>query len=193
MATWILIAAVVGAGTASPAPRLAPEKVRAALEWGRSASDDDLKQYELKTAETWSADFDTPFLRVAQLSAAVARRGKVLTPEDVPERSLDEEWHLYLHARQADGTPTSLPNFEYVMLLRPVGEGRSETVLPTSIDRFVRQVPIPGYYGPARVAQSVRASFPAGSLVAGGELRVVLHGGRVESIPIDAALLTRVK
>jgi hypothetical protein len=193
MATWILIAAVVGGAAAAPSPRLAPEKVREALEWGRGATEDDLKQYELRTAENWSADFDTPFLRVGQLAAALARRGKVLLPEDVPERSLDDEWHVYLHARQADGTPTSLPNFEYVTVLRPVGEGRSESVLPISLNRFVRQVPIPGYFGPARVAQSVRAAFPAGSLVPGGELRVVLHGGRVESIPIDAALLARVK
>jgi hypothetical protein len=190
----VLLLVAGGSTMSAPAPKvLSSERVRAALEWGRTAGEDELKQYELKTTDTWSVDFDTPFLRVAQLSAAVARRGKVLVERDVPDRSSSEEWHVYLHARQPDGAPTTLPNFEYVMLLRPVGEGRSESVLPTTVDRFVRQVPIPGYFGPARVAQSVRASFPAGSLVAGGELRVVLHGGRVESIPLDAELLSRVK
>ncbi len=174
-------------------PKLAPEKVRAAVEWGRGASEDELKQYELKTADTWSADFDTPFLRIAQLSGSLARRGKALAESDVPEKFVSDELHVYLHARQVDATPTTLPSFEYVMLVRPAGEGRIETVLPTSVDRFVRQVPIPGYYGPARVARSVRASFAPGALVAGGELRIVLQGGRVETIPIEAALLARIR
>jgi hypothetical protein len=188
----ILIAAW-GAQGAAPLATLAPEKVRAAIEWGRAAGEDEIKQYQLKTTDTWSADFDTPFLRVAQLSAAMTRRGKVLTESEVPDKFVSDELHVYLHARQADATPTPLPNFEYVMLVRPAGEGRIETVLPTSVDRFVRQVPIPGYYGPARVARSVRASFPPSALVAGGELRVVLQGGRVETIPIEAALLARIR
>ncbi len=172
---------------------LPPEKIRAAIEWGRGASEDELKQYELKTSDTWSADFDTPFLRVAQLSASLARRGKVLAEDDVPDKFVGDEVHVYVHARLAEGAPGSLPNFDYVMLARPTADGRSETVLPTAVDRFVRQVPTPGYYGPARVAQSVRASFPSTALMAGAELRVVLRGGRVESVPIGAALLARVR
>ncbi len=194
MPAWAVILAVVwGAAPQVPA-KLAPEKVRAAIEWGRGASEDEVKQYELKTTDTWSADFDTPFLRVAQLAASLARRGKLLSENDVPEKFVSDEVHVYLHARQTDATaPASLPNFEYVMLVRPAGEGRVETVLPTNLDRFVRQVPIPGYYGPARVARSVRASFPAGALVAGGELRVVLQGGRVEAIALEPALLARAR
>jgi hypothetical protein len=167
--------------------------VREAIEWGRSASEADLKQYELKTAANWQVDFDTPFLRVAQLSAAMTRSGKVLVESDVPEKFLVDEVHLYVHARQAGGTPGALPNFEYVMISRPAANGRSESVLPTALDRFVRQVPIPGHYGPARVAQSVRARFPRDALKPGGEVRVVLHGGGIESIPIETAALARVR
>lgn len=194
VAGLLLSAAVWGAAPAgSPKELLAPEKVREAIEWGREASEAELEQYELKTAENWRADFDTPFLRVAQLSAALARSGKVLLESDVPEKLLADELHVYVHARQAQGEADTLPNFEYVMVMRPVAKGRTETVLPRALDRFVRQVPIPGYYGPARVAQSVRATFRAGALVAGGELRVVLHGGRVEIVPIEAAMLARVR
>lgn len=176
-----------------PRPRLATDKVREAIEWGRRASDADLRQYELKTAENWQVDFDTPFLRVAQLAAGLARGGKDPAESDVPEAVLVEELHVYVHARQAEASATALPNFEYVMVTRPGPNGRTESVLPTALDRFVRQVPIPGYYGPARVAQSVRASFPMGALVPGGEVRVVLHGGSIEAIPIEAAALARVR
>lgn len=194
VASLLVAAAAWGAAPAgSPKELLAPEKAREAIEWGRDASEAELEQYELKTAENWGADFDTPFLRVAQLSAALTRSGKVLLESDIPEKLLANELHVYVHARQAQSAPDALPNFEYVMIVRPVANGRTETVLPRTLDRFVRQVPIPGYYGPARVAQSVRASFPAGALVPGGELRVVLHGGSVESIPIEAALLARVR
>lgn len=194
VAGLLLLATAWGASPAgSPKELLAPEKVREAIEWGREASEAELEQYELKTADNWRADFDTPFLRVAQLSAALARSGKVLLESDVPEKLLANELHVYVHARQAQSALDGLPNFEYVMVVRPVANGRTETVLPRALDRFVRQVPIPGYYGPARVAQSVRASFPPGTLMAGGELRVVLHGGSVEAISIEAAMLARVR
>lgn len=190
----LLLLLSAGSATAGPpTPRLSAEKVREAIEWGRAASESDLAQYGLQTAENWEVDFDTPFLRVAQLAAALARSGKVLLENDVPEKFLVDEVNVYVHARRAEGSSAALPNFEYVTITRPAVNGRSERVLPTSVDRFVRQVPIPGYFGPARVAQSVRASFPRGALVAGGEVRVVLHGGAIESIPIEAAALARVR
>jgi len=190
---WLLLAASNAMAGRAPRSLLSADKVREAIAWGRSASEAELEQYELKTADTWRVDFDTPFLRVAQLAAALARSGKVLTESDVPEKVLVDEVHVYVHARQAEDSSRALPNFEYVMITRPAAEGRSESVLPTALGRFVRQVPIPGYYGPARVAQSVRASFPIDALKPGSEVRVVLHGGAIESIPIEAAALARVR
>ena len=189
----LLLAGWSAAAAGPPRPPLPADKVRAAIEWGRRASEAELKQYELKTAANWQVDFDTPFLRVAQLAAALERSGKVLMESDVPEKFLVDELHVYVHARQAEGSSTALPNFEYVMVTRPAANGRSESVLPTALDRFVRQVPIPGYYGPARVAQSVRASFPIKTLVPSGELRMILHDNNIESIPIEATALTRVR
>lgn len=193
IACVLLLLSAGSAWAGPPTPRLSAENVREAIEWGRAASEADLAQYGLKTAENWQVDFDTPFLRVAQLAAALARSGKVLLESDVPDKFRADEVHVYVHARQAEASSAALPNFEYVTVTRPAGDGRTERVLPISLDRFVRQVPIPGYYGPARVAQSVRASFPRGALVAGGEVRVVLHGGAIESIPIEAAALARVR
>lgn len=193
MMSLVLISSGVAAAAGPADRRPGPDNVRAAIEWGRVASEAELAQYELKTAESWRVDFDTPFLRVAQLAGAMARRGEVLLESDVPERLLADEVHVYVHARQAQGSPGALPNFEYVMLTRRTEDGRTETVLPKALDRFVRQVPIPGYYGPARVAQSVRASFPSDALVPGGELRVVLHGGGIETILIEPAALARAR
>lgn len=171
---------------------LAPERVRAAMEWGRSASEDDLKQYEIKTAADWRADFDTPYLRIAQLAGNSQRHAKELAPSDIPESYLTDEVHVYVHARQDDPS-APLPSFEYLMLARPGAQGRLELVLPTSFERFVRQVPIPGYYGPARLAHSVRAAFPSAALVAGSELRIVMQGGAIMSTTIEAKQLARVR
>lgn len=162
------------------------------MDWGRTATENDLRQYELKTASDWRADFDTPYLRVAQLAAASQRHGKDLAPSDVPDSYRLDEVHVYVHARQDDPT-APLPSFEYLMLARPAAQARLELVLPTSFERFVRQVPIPGYYGPARLAHSVRASFPSAALVAGSELRIVVQGGAIMSVTIDAKQLARVR
>jgi hypothetical protein len=171
---------------------LAPERVRAAMEWGRSASEDDLRQYEIKTAADWRADFDTAYLRVAQLAGTSQRHAKELAPSDIPDSYLADEVHVYVHARQ-DNPTAPLPSFEYLMLARPAAQGRMELVLPTSFERFVRQVPIPGYYGPARLAHSVRAAFPSTALVAGSELRIVMQGGAIMSTTIEAKQLARVR
>lgn len=192
----IVLALLVGATTlakAGPPPRLAPERVREAIEYGRSAVESQLAQYEIKTADTWLVNCDTAFLRVAQLAASLQKTQKTLVEAEVPDAFASNEVHVYVHARfQAQAR--SLPNIDYVMLVRPVGNGRLETVLPRSLDRFVRQVPPdPSYFGPARIAKSVRAAFPPQALQAGGHVRIVFEGGAIETVPLDEALLARIK
>jgi hypothetical protein len=189
--TLLLLGATFGA--AAPAAALPSERVREAIEFGRSATSDQLGQYELKTADTWLVNFDTPFLRIAQLSASLRRSEKTLAEADVPVTFAANEIQVYVHARFHEDA-RSLPNVENVMILRPAGNGRSETVLPHDVDRFVRQVPSDKpYWGPARISRSVRASFPADALKAGGELRILFEGGRIETVPIDPAVLARVR
>jgi hypothetical protein len=195
MSTWVnlfLAASTLGA-TAAASTALPSARVREAIEFGRSAPSDQLGQYELKTADTWLVNFDTPFLRIAQLSASLRKSEKTLAEADVPITFSANEIQIYVHARFQENA-RSMPNVEYVTILRPAGNGRSETVLPRDVDRFVRQVPSDKpYWGPARISKSVRASFPADALQAGGELRILFEGGRIESVTIDPALLARVR
>jgi len=97
-----------------PTPRLSAEKVREAIEWGRSCVRGRSRAIRLEDRENWQVDFDTPFLRVAQLAAALARSGKVLLESDVPDKFRADEVHVYVHARQAEASSATLPNFEYV-------------------------------------------------------------------------------
>lgn len=192
----IVLALLIGGTTlakpAPPPPRLAPERVRAAIEYGRGAGESQLAQYEIKTADTWLVNCDTAFLRVAQLAASQQKSQKTLAESEVPDAFASNEVHVYVHARFQAQT-RSLPNIDYVMLARPVGS-RLETVLPRSLDRFVRQVPPdPTYFGPARIAKSVRAAFLPQALQAGGHLRIVFEGGAIETVPLDEALLARIK
>jgi len=192
----IVLAMLVGATTlakTAPPPRVAPERVREAIEFGRSAGEARLAQYEIKTAETWLVNCDTAFLRIAQLAASMQRSEKTLIESEVPDAFAANEVHVYVHAR-FQAAARNLPNIDYVMLARPTGGGRLETVLPRSLDRFVRQVPPdPSYFGPARIAKSVRAAFPPQALVAGGHVRIVFEGGAIETVPLDEALVARIK
>lgn len=193
----IVLALLVGATTltqaAPPPPRLAPERVREAIEYGRGANESQLAQYEIRTADTWLVNCDTAFLRIAQLAASMQKSQKTLVESEVPDAFASNEIHVYVHARFQPQT-RSLPNIDYVMLARPVAGGRLETVLPRSLDRFVRQVPPdPSYFGPARIAKSVRAAFLPQALQAGGHVRIVFERGAIETVPLDEALLARIK
>src|SRR6185503_6775415 len=70
-AAWLCLpgpASVAEPPRPAPAPkrgpaRLPPAEVQAAIAWGRQASRQDLEQYVLKVAPTWTLNYDTPFLR----------------------------------------------------------------------------------------------------------------------------------
>ncbi len=186
-----LVALAVLAAPAGPAS-LPPERVQAAVDFGRTAPDEQLKQYRLADSEGFEVNFDTPFLRVAQLAAALRKEGKPLPLDEVPERLVRDEVNVYVHARYREGV--ELPNVEYVSVMRPGADGRPELVPSRAVDRYVRQVPRePGYFGPARVAGSVRAAFPSSAFVPGAQLRILFADRSLQTVTLDAARLANVR
>lgn len=186
LAALALLAAPSGPGS------LPPERVQAAIEFGRTAPDEQLKQYRLADSEGFEVNFDTPFLRVAQLAAALRKEGKPLPLDEVPDRLVRDEVNVYVHARYREGV--ELPNVEYVSVMRPGADGRPELVPSRSVDRYVRQVPRePGYFGPARVAGSVRAAFPSSAFVPGAQLRILFADRSLQTVTLDAAKLANVR
>jgi hypothetical protein len=189
------------AARAEPPPRgivreMTGERVREAIAWGESAPEKDLEQYGLKTDRTWLVNFDTPFLRVAQFARAMKIQNQPVTEAEVPAKLVADELHLYAHARidtSGEGSAT-LPNIEYLMIMKPNPDAPSETILPLAVQSFVRRVPADeNFWGPTRIARSVKAVFPLHALVAGNEVRVTFEGGAVESIRIAPEVLARVR
>ncbi len=192
MVVVLLVLALLAAPSASAPGALSPERVKAAIEFGRGAPDEQLRQYRLADSEAWEVNFDTPFLRVAQLAAALRKEGKPLLLEEVPDRLVRDEVNVYVHARYGEGS--AVPNVEFVSVMRPGADGRPELVPSRSVDRYVRQVPRePGYYGPARVAGSVRAAFPASAFVPGAQLRILFADRSVQIVTLDVARLANVR
>jgi hypothetical protein len=172
------------------------ERIREAIAWGESAPEKELEQYNMKTERTWLVNFDTPFLRVAQLARAMKIQNQPITEADVPPKAAAEELHVYAHARidtSSDG-PASLPNLEYIIITKPNVDAPSETILPLSVQSFVRRVPTDdNFWGPTRIARSVKAVFPLRALAVGNEVRVTFEGGVVRSIRIPPEVLARVR
>jgi hypothetical protein len=186
----VLLLAVLAAP--KPTGALAPDRVQAAIDFGRTAPDGQLGQYRLAETESWEVNFDTPFLRVAQLAAALRKEGKPLPLDEVPDRLARDEVHVYVHARYREGA--QLPSVDHVSVLRPGADKRPELVPARAIDHFVRQVPRePGFYGPARVAHSVRVAFPASALVAGAQLRILFADRSIQTVTVEAAKLAGVR
>jgi hypothetical protein len=195
--TWqatIVLAALFPAATtrAQCATEMTPDRLHEALEWGLTAPETDLEQYPLRTERTWLVNFDTPFLRVAQFSRAMKIQNTPATESDVSPKLAGRELHVYAHARvAAAGGP--LPNIDYVVILRPRPGGASETIHPTSVQSFVRRVPIDADSGPTRIARSVKAVFPLGALAAGNEVRLSFENGGFQTVPITPEALARVR
>ncbi len=185
--------AIAGAAPAG----LGPERVREAIQWGLAASESDLAQYEMKTDRTWLVNFDTPFLRVAQLARAMKIQNTPLTAEDLSPRTTADEVHVYAHARPESATVRgpSLPNIEHVLIVRVREDGGgTEPLSPVSVQSFVRRVPMgDDWSGPTRIARSVKAVFPLGALSPGNEVRLVFEGGGIQSVRITADMLSRVR
>lgn len=171
------------------------ERIREAIAWGQSAPEKDLEQYGILTDRTWLVNFDTPFLRVAQLARAMKIQNQPITEADVSPKVAAEELHLYAHARiDTSDAAASLPNIEYVMIMKPNVGAPSETILPLVVHSFVRRVPTDeNFWGPTRIARSVKGVFPLRALAAGNEVRVTFEGGIVRSVRIPPEVLTRVR
>ncbi len=193
-AAMLLMLPAAFASAAAPA-NLTPERVREAIQWGVSAPESDLAQYEMKTERTWLVNFDTPFLRVAQLARAMKIQNTPLTEADVSPRTTADEVHIYAHARPEGSTVRghALPNIEHVLIVRPREEG-AEPVPPLSVQSFVRRVPMgDDWSGPTRISRSVKAIFPLPALAAGNEVRLIFEGGEMQSVRITPEMLARVR
>ncbi len=197
MRAWqatILLAALFSAATtrAQCAAEMTPDRLHEALAWGLNAPETDLEQYPLPTERTWLINFDTPFLRVAQFSRAMKIQNMPATESDVSPKLAGQEVHVYAHARIVSaGGP--LPNIDYVVILRPHPGGASETILPTSVQSFVRRVPVDADSGPTRIARSVKAIFPLKALAVGNEVRLTFENGTFQTATITPEALTRVR
>jgi hypothetical protein len=193
LAVLVLTMPAIAAG--APAG-LGPERVREAIQWGLTASESDLAQYEMKTDRTWLVNFDTPFLRVAQLARAMKIQNTPLAAEDLSPRTTADEVHVYAHARPENTTGRqSLPNIEHVLIVRVREDGGgTEPLSPVSVQSFVRRVPMgDDWSGPTRIARSVKAIFPLAALAPGNEVRLVFEGGETQSVRITAEMLGRVR
>jgi hypothetical protein len=185
------------ATVAAPPVGLSPERVREAIQWGLAAPEPELAQYEMKTDRTWLVNFDTPFLRVAQLARSMKVQNTPFTAEDVPPRTTADEVHVYAHARPEGATQRgpSLPNIEHVLIVRTREDGAgTEPLSPLSVQSFVRRVPMgDDWSGPTRIARSVKAVFPLHVLAPGNDVRLVFESGETQTVRITAEMLSRVR
>lgn len=172
---------------------MSPERVREALAWGLRAPETELDQYQLRTDRSWLVNFDTPFLRVAQLSRAMKIQNAPASEADVSPKVAGPEVHVYAHARMDTGGGP-LPNIDYVVILHPRPGAELETILPSSVQSFVRRVPTDAdFMGSTRIARSLKAVFPLRALAAGNSVRITFEGGTAQTILITPELLARVR
>jgi hypothetical protein len=191
-ASWSVVAVLLAAAAAAqPAGLDGVDAVRRALRHGLEAPEAALAQYELKLERNWLVNFDTPFLRVAQYARSMKIQNVLVSDADVPPKLVTAEVHFYAHARYDAQGP--LPNIEYMIVTRQRGDGPAETVMPLSLQAFVRRVPHEDGDGRTRVARSVRAAFPLHVLAPGYAVRLSFEGGTLESVPITEVALTRVR
>jgi hypothetical protein len=201
----LLCAAFVGlalghahaAVAATPAPRdsgvlkgtgkLSSEEVKSAITWGRGAARKDLEQYELKVAPNWTVNFDTPFLRVAQMAHAWKQNDMMLSEGDVPAPMLENDVHLYALAVQQPGATGTLRSVQHVTMVRPGGiELIQPKRLSTNLNRARRR---DDYAGVAKIAQSVTAVFAVRDFLPGNEIRILFEGGERETLILTKAML----
>src|SRR5262245_23837258 len=97
-----LVLLLAGIST-SPVMEMTPERVREAIDYGRSVSERSLVQYPLHDEESWQANFDTPFLRIAQLAAALRRAEKPVGEDEIPPEFSTSQVHVYVHAKDEGG------------------------------------------------------------------------------------------
>jgi hypothetical protein len=169
---------------AAPPQKLAPERVREAIAWGQKATEKDVEQYVLKVAPTWTLNFDTPFLRVAQLARAWKKRKRDLKETDVPAGVIEPEVHVYALALQQPGTKEPLKNVTHVVIRKP---GAAETVSPSFTKANLNRARSRTDFSPAGIAQSLEAVFSLRDFTAGNEIRVIFQDGSHESVTLTRA------
>ena len=126
-----------GAARAEIKVRLADADVREALEWGRRARPIELQQYIIKVAPTWTLNFDTPFLRVAQLSSQWKRLGRSITERDVPPGVIEPNLNVYaLAVLQPTATEAMPLSIRHVTIRKP---GALEVIQPLSLETNINR------------------------------------------------------
>jgi len=190
---WIAVAFALGAGSASgqPVTEMSKARIEEAVKVGLNATAAELRQYELKTPENWTLNFDTPFLRTVQHAAALKRKGVAITAAEVPPAVTSLEIHVYVHARLPEDAKGKIPDVDHVVVLKPRERGSPERIQPLWEQGFVRQVPNEMYA--TRIARAVKAVFPLDVLAPGNSISVTFVDGSEATVAIDAAALARVR
>jgi hypothetical protein len=169
------------------------EKIREAIAFGRNAATE-LEQYDLLRERAYLVNFDTPFLRVAQLARALQAQNSALLEDAVSPRVTAEVVNLYVHARWEANQTEAYPEVEQVVISRPRDGLPPQLVMPSSFQSYVRRVPVSADYdGPARLARSVKAVFPIDALTAGAELRIRFLGGATQVVRLAPEQLSGVR
>ncbi len=193
-----VLAAFAAAGVRADVVRgMSAERIREAIAWGETAPEAALEQYDLHHERSFVVNFDTPFLRVAQLARAMKLQKGSLEGTDVSPKVTAEALNLYVHANYepAAGGADSSPEVEYVTISRPgPGDAPAQVIQPLAIQSYVRRVPTPAdYEGPTRLARSVKAVFPLSALSPDAQVKIRFHGGGIRALKLDPALLARVR
>jgi hypothetical protein len=194
----LVAAAATGGEGAAPAapvksskpPRLSVDQVREAIQWGATATDNELQQYVLKTEPTWMVNFDTPYLRVAQLSHAWKKQGRRIKDTDVPPGVIEPQVHVYALARQQPGVTEKVKSLRHLTIRTP---GAHEWVQPSSVQTNLSRTRNRNDFSPAKIARSVQASFSVRDFSAGNELRVEFEDGTSERVVLSRDILAKAR
>jgi hypothetical protein len=184
LATGTVIAA--DDGMLKGSGRLSSAEVQQAIQWGRSADRKSLEQYELKVSPNWTLNFDTPFLRVAQVAHAWKQNDMLLEEGDVPTPMLQNDVHLYALALQQPGTSGDVQSVQHVTMARP---GGTELIQPKRVSTNLNRARRRDDFRAAKIAQSVTAVFSVRDFQPGNEIRILFEGGDRESLTLTKAML----
>jgi hypothetical protein len=169
------------------------DQIREAISWGESAPPEWLDQYDLVRDRKVVVNFDTPFLRVAQLARAMKDLSGSLEETRVSPRIAAEVVHVYVHPRlDSEASAELVPQIESVVITRPdPNGGPAQVVRPSSQQAQVR----PGTGAPddARAARTLKATFPLSVFGPDAQIEIRFRSGETQLVPLDPALLARIK
>jgi len=186
-----IAAALVAAGSPSwAAAPLSPERLQEAIDWGHAASDHEVQQYLLKVAPAWTLNFDTPFLRVAQMARAWAKRGRQLKLGDVPDSIVKPEVYVYALALQQPTATIEVKSITDVVIRKP---GAMESVSPIQSRSNLNRARGRNDFRPAKIARSVEATFASRDFAVGNEIRISFEDGSHDTVVLTRAALAAVR